>query len=57
MGKNLHEEVMMFYQKYYSADIMKLTVAGNHSVEQLVEWTVEKFSKVESKGNTKLKYE
>ncbi|KAJ2123679.1 metalloprotease [Coemansia sp. RSA 720] len=57
MGKNLHEEVMTFYQKYYSADIMKLAVAGNHSVEQLVEWTVEKFSKVESKGNTKLQYE
>ncbi|KAJ2499146.1 metalloprotease [Coemansia sp. RSA 1972] len=41
----------------FEADIMKLTVAGNHSVEQLIEWTVEKFSQVESKGNTKLKYE
>ncbi|KAJ2727413.1 metalloprotease [Coemansia sp. D1744] len=57
MGKNLHKEVKMFYQQYYSADIMKLAIAGNHSIEQLVEWTVEKFSKVESKGNTKLKYE
>ncbi|KAJ1997902.1 metalloprotease [Coemansia thaxteri] len=41
-----------FYEKYYSADIMRLVVVGNHSLDVLTEWTVSKFSAVKSKGNT-----
>ncbi|KAJ2731894.1 metalloprotease [Coemansia sp. Cherry 401B] len=53
LGVGLHEKVVQFYQQYYSADIMKLAVAGNHSVAQLADWVVEKFSEVPSQGNTK----
>ncbi|KAJ2746002.1 metalloprotease [Coemansia sp. BCRC 34301] len=50
-GLNLHEELLKFYNKYYSSDIMKLVVCGNHSLDQLVEWAVSKFSGIASKGD------
>ncbi|KAJ2236582.1 metalloprotease [Coemansia sp. RSA 485] len=52
-GLDLREELLKFHQKYYSSDIMKLIVVGNHSLDQLSEWAVSMFSGVESKGNTK----
>ncbi|KAJ2483739.1 metalloprotease [Coemansia sp. RSA 2131] len=39
LNLNLHEQVAKLYQKYYSADIMNLVVAGNYSMDQLIEWT------------------
>ncbi|KAJ1817708.1 metalloprotease [Coemansia sp. RSA 2675] len=53
LGLDLREELIKFYQKYYSADIMRLTVVGNHSLDVLTEWVVSKFSEIASKGNTK----
>ncbi|KAJ1998929.1 metalloprotease [Coemansia thaxteri] len=52
LGLNLRDEMIKFYEKYYSADIMRLVVVGNHSLDVLTEWTVSKFSAVKSKGNT-----
>ncbi|KAJ2135428.1 metalloprotease, partial [Coemansia sp. RSA 678] len=52
-GLDIRNEMIRFYETYYSADIMKLAVVGNHSIEQLVEWSVAKFSDIKSKGNTK----
>ncbi|KAJ2826153.1 metalloprotease [Coemansia erecta] len=51
-GIDIRQEVIQFYEQYYSADIMKLAVVGNHSIDQLVEWTVAMFSDIESKGQT-----
>ncbi|KAJ1998694.1 metalloprotease [Coemansia thaxteri] len=51
-GLNLHEEMHKFYNQYYSSDIMKLALYGNQELDQLVEWAVQKFSGVKSKGNT-----
>ncbi|KAJ2875578.1 metalloprotease [Coemansia aciculifera] len=48
-GFDLHEELLKFYNKYYSSDIMKLVVYGNHSLDQLAEWAVSKFSDIKSK--------
>ncbi|KAJ2461377.1 metalloprotease [Coemansia sp. RSA 2424] len=50
-GLNLHEELLKFHNKYYSSDIMKLVVYGNHSLDQLVEWAASKFSGIKSKGD------
>ncbi|KAJ2543039.1 metalloprotease [Coemansia sp. RSA 1853] len=52
-GLDIRNEMIRFYETYYSTDIMKLAVVGNHSMEQLVEWSVAKFSDIKSKGNTK----
>ncbi|KAJ2084201.1 metalloprotease, partial [Coemansia sp. S100] len=49
---DLYEELLKFYNKYYSSDIMKLVVCGNHPLDQLVEWTVSKFSDVKSRGDS-----
>ncbi|KAJ2044906.1 metalloprotease, partial [Coemansia sp. S2] len=51
-GLDLYEELLKFYNKYYSSDIMKLVVCGNHPLDQLVEWTVSKFSDVKSRGDS-----
>ncbi|KAJ2488560.1 metalloprotease [Coemansia sp. RSA 2050] len=51
LGLDLHEELLKFYNKYYSSDIMKLVICGNHSLDQLVEWAVSKFSDVKSRGD------
>ncbi|KAJ2910271.1 metalloprotease, partial [Coemansia aciculifera] len=50
-GLVLHEELLKFYNKYYSSDIMKLVVCGNHSLDQLVEWAASKFSGIKRKGD------
>ncbi|KAJ2709856.1 metalloprotease, partial [Coemansia spiralis] len=51
-GLNLRQEMVRFYDQAYSADIMALAIVGNHSVDQLVEWAVAKFSGIASKGRT-----
>ncbi|KAJ2828570.1 metalloprotease, partial [Coemansia furcata] len=53
LGLDLREELIKFYEKYYSADIMRLAVVGNHSLDTLTEWVTSKFSDVMSKGDTK----
>ncbi|KAJ2840504.1 metalloprotease [Coemansia sp. 'formosensis'] len=53
LGLDLREELIKFYEKYYSADIMRLAVVGNHSLDVLSEWVTSKFSDIKSKGNTK----
>ncbi|KAJ2818353.1 metalloprotease, partial [Coemansia sp. 'formosensis'] len=50
-GLNLYEELVKFYNKYYSSDIMKLVVYGNHSLDQLAEWAASKFSGIKSRGD------
>ncbi|KAJ2077677.1 metalloprotease [Coemansia sp. RSA 988] len=56
LGFGLRDQVVDFYKKFYSADIMKLAIVGNYTTDQLVEWAVAKFSDIESKGNTKLQF-
>ncbi|KAJ2116870.1 metalloprotease [Coemansia sp. RSA 922] len=53
LGLDLREELIKFYHKYYSADVMRLVVVGNHSLDVLSEWVASKFSDVKSKGNTR----
>ncbi|KAJ2811417.1 metalloprotease, partial [Coemansia furcata] len=53
LGLDLREELIKFYQKYYSSDIMRLVIVGDYSLDTLTEWVTSKFSDVKSKGNTK----
>ncbi|KAJ2388711.1 metalloprotease, partial [Coemansia sp. RSA 2603] len=53
LGVDLRDRLLEFYDKYYSANIMKLVVVGRDSLDQLTEWTVSKFSPIMSKGMTK----
>ncbi|KAJ2862601.1 metalloprotease [Coemansia aciculifera] len=45
-GIDLHEELLKFYNKYYSSDIMRLAIYGNHSLDRLVELAASKFSDI-----------
>ncbi|KAJ2611518.1 metalloprotease [Coemansia sp. RSA 1365] len=49
----LHNRVVEFYNRYYSADIMKLAITGSYTLDELTEMAVSRFSAVESKGITK----
>lgn len=40
---------MDFHAKYYSANIMNLVVTGKHTIDQLEQWVLEKFSPVVNK--------
>ncbi|KAJ2371745.1 metalloprotease, partial [Coemansia sp. RSA 2607] len=51
--KDIREELLRFFHAHYSADLMKLVVVANHPVDTLVEWTVNMFSPVKSKGDTR----
>ncbi|KAJ2610945.1 metalloprotease [Coemansia sp. RSA 1365] len=54
---NLRNEMVDFFVNNYSADIMNLVVVGGTqdgaNLEQLVEWTVDIFSEVPSRGDTR----
>ncbi|KAJ2721852.1 metalloprotease [Coemansia sp. Benny D115] len=51
-GVALRDELLKFHSKYYSADVMKLAISGNHTLDQLTEWAVSMFTEVQSKGDT-----
>ncbi|CAO3651050.1 unnamed protein product [Cunninghamella echinulata] len=50
LGLDIREELLKFHKKYYSANIMKLCVLGQESLDQLTQWVVEKFSDVQNKS-------
>ncbi|MGF1695936.1 insulinase family protein [Vibrio lamellibrachiae] len=43
---SIRDEIIAFYQNQYSADLMTLTLVGNHSLDELESWANEKFSDV-----------
>lgn len=48
--EGIRETLLNFHKTWYSSNIMKLTVSGKHSLEQLEEWAVKYFSEVENKN-------
>lgn len=46
----LREQLVEFYQRYYSANIMSLAVVGRESLDQLEEMVTSRFSAVENRG-------
>lgn len=45
-GTNIRDLMIAFYRKYYSANLMNVTIYGQDSLDQLQNWAVEKFSSV-----------
>jgi len=48
-GVTVRDEFIKFYEKHYSANIMKLVVLGQESLDELESWVVELFSEVKNK--------
>jgi insulysin len=49
-GIDIRNELMKYHDKYYSANIMKLVVVGKESLDQLLQWVIEKFSAIKNKN-------
>ncbi|RMD43758.1 hypothetical protein DV735_g1339, partial [Chaetothyriales sp. CBS 134920] len=49
-GVKIRDEFIKFYEKHYSANLMKLVVLGREPLEELEDWVVELFSDVENKN-------
>lgn len=48
-GSNLYQETVDFYNKYYSANIMKLAMISNEPLEKMVEKAQRHFASIENK--------
>jgi insulysin len=48
---NIRQIMIDFYQKYYSANLMKVAIYGKESLDILQKWAIEKFSAVPNKNN------
>lgn len=49
-GSQLHAETVAFYERYYSANIMKVALLGNQSLAELEELARKHFSEIENKA-------
>ncbi|KAG0015145.1 Insulinase (Peptidase M16) [Entomortierella chlamydospora] len=49
-GIDSRNELIKFYHKYYSANIMKLVILGREPLDVLAGWAVQKFSEVRNLG-------
>lgn len=47
---NIREMMIDFYKKYYSANLMTVSIYGKESLDILQEWAIEKFSKIPNKN-------
>eukprot|EP01091_Cochliopodium_minus_P010546 TRINITY_DN2818_c1_g1_i2.p1 TRINITY_DN2818_c1_g1~~TRINITY_DN2818_c1_g1_i2.p1 ORF type:complete len:950 (+),score=301.19 TRINITY_DN2818_c1_g1_i2:340-3189(+) len=48
-GIDVRKRVIDFYEKHYSANVMKLAIIGNQDIEVMEKWVVEKFSPIVNK--------
>ncbi|TMN44622.1 insulinase family protein [Pseudoalteromonas sp. S2755] len=49
-GSKLHQETVAFYDKYYSANIMKLAMISNEPIEQMVAKAKKHFTTIKNKN-------
>jgi|TARA_B110000285_G_C15121781_1_gene617638 insulysin len=45
----IRESLLEFHKKWYSSNIMTMTVSGRHDLDQLEAWVKDKFSPIENK--------
>lgn len=48
-GTNIRQLMIDFYEKYYSANLMKVSIYGKEPLDVLEKWAIEKFSAVPNK--------
>lgn len=51
-GGNIHKDLINYYNKNYSANIMTLTIVGKESIPALKKWVEELFSPIKNKNLT-----
>lgn len=56
-SKDIREQLIKFYEKYYSANLMKLVVLTNMSLDQMEKMVKEKFSAVKNKDVKRMIYD
>jgi secreted Zn-dependent insulinase-like peptidase len=47
---NVREAILNFYERYYSANIMKLVVCGENPLDEMEKWVASSFSKIKNKN-------
>jgi len=45
----IRESLLNFHKRWYSSNIMNLTISSRHEIERLEDWVVSKFSEVQNK--------
>ncbi|POM72003.1 Nardilysin [Phytophthora palmivora] len=48
-GVDVRKQILEFYDKYYSANIMKLVVCGENTLDELEQWVTKSFSAIPNK--------
>ncbi|GMF10784.1 unnamed protein product [Phytophthora lilii] len=48
-GVDVRQHIVDFYDKYYSANIMKLVVCGENTLDEMEEWVTKSFSAIPNK--------
>ncbi|GMF33287.1 unnamed protein product [Phytophthora fragariaefolia] len=48
-GVDVRKQILAFYEKYYSANIMKLVVCGENSLDEMEQWVTKSFSAIPNK--------
>ncbi|KAG7379938.1 Nrd1 complex RNA-binding subunit [Phytophthora pseudosyringae] len=48
-GVDVRKQILEFYEKYYSASIMKLVVCGENTLDELEQWVTKSFSAIPNK--------
>ncbi|KAI9906073.1 hypothetical protein PsorP6_013696 [Peronosclerospora sorghi] len=49
---DVRKHILEFYEKYYSANIMKLVVCGENTLDEMEEWVTQSFSAIPNKHVT-----
>ncbi|ODV93679.1 hypothetical protein PACTADRAFT_51446 [Pachysolen tannophilus NRRL Y-2460] len=52
-GVDVRDELINFYNKHYSSNLMRLVVLGREDLDTLTKWVVEKFSEIPNKDKSK----
>ncbi|KAL3668320.1 hypothetical protein V7S43_006412 [Phytophthora oleae] len=48
-GVDVRKQILEFYEKFYSANIMKLVVCGENTLDELEQWVTKSFSAIPNK--------
>ncbi len=56
-GSSIRDELISFYNQYYSSNIMSLAIIGNEPLDQLESWVREKFAAIPNRNSSKQRFE
>ena len=56
LSESTREELIEFYQKFYSANVMRLCILGNQDIDTLEKWAREKYTAIPNHNRGELTY-